>query len=147
MAGVRFILHFEGVGGVAQVYINGKYAGGTENRYLPFELDITNFVRKQRPTEQYAESVIAVCVDNSFRGKQHLTGGGRVEWVLYGGLTHRVWVEERTIVSINHVRIDAAADGTLKVAVTVEHRGAGEDFAGIVRAEVEGLPECTMEGL
>ena len=145
VAGVRFILHFEGVGGVAQVYINGKYAGGTENRYLPFELDITNFVRKQRPTEQYAESVIAVCVDNSFRGKQHLTGGGRVEWVLYGGLTHRVWVEERPASNISHVRVDAAADGSLKVTATVEGRNHVEPFTAEVRMEVEGLtsePVC-----
>lgn len=139
-SGVRYILHFDGIGGVAKVFVNGKLLGGTDSRYLPFEVDMTIAMRKN------GENVIAVLVDNTSRGKKHLTGSDRVEWVLYGGLTHKVWVEERPGAFIDHVRVDAAADGTLKLAVTVEHRTAGADLVGTVTAEVAGLPECTMTG-
>ncbi|MCX5683042.1 MAG: beta-galactosidase, partial [Planctomycetota bacterium] len=38
----RIVLHFEAVGGHAQVLVNGKKAGEHFDRYLPFELDVTD---------------------------------------------------------------------------------------------------------
>jgi len=136
--GKRYILHFDGVGGTAQVFVNGKLVCMNANRYLPFEADMTFAMRKN------GDNIIAVCVDNTSRGEKHLTGSNTVEWVLYGGLTRRVWIEERPLVFIDHVRVDAAADGTLKVAVTVEHRSTNIPYKGQLTARVEGLPECTM---
>ena len=130
-AGKRYVLRFDGVGGVARVYANGVYAGGTENRYLPFEVDVTEQIHE-------GKNLLAVWVDNRFLGENHIPGGKKVEWVLYGGLTHRVYFEERDPVRIAHVRTDAAADGTLKVAVTVENRSA-EPFSGMLSANAAGL--------
>ena len=73
-AGRRHILKFNGVGGVAKVFVNGKLVCTNEDRYLPFEADISSYLWDSR------ESVIAVLVDNSFRGESHLPGGFTTEW-------------------------------------------------------------------
>jgi len=134
----HFVLKFDGVGGMAQVYVNGKYVGGTDNRYLPFSMDITSRLWD-------GKNLIAVLVDNSFRGREHLTGGKRIEWVLYGGLTHRIWLEEQPVTYISHVRADAKADGSLKVTVDLENREGmsfKDDFSGSLYVGVPGLAGC-----
>jgi len=130
-AGKRYVLRFDGVGGTAKVFVNGVYAGGTYNRYLPFEVDVTEHIHA-------GQNLLAVWVDNSFQGENHIPGGKKVEWVLYGGLTHRVYFEERDPVRIAHVRTDAAADGSLKVSVALENLSA-ETFSGVVSARAAGL--------
>ena len=130
--GKRQILRFNGVGGVAKVFVNGNYAGGTGNRYLPFTIDITDYVNYG------AENVIAVLVDKSFRGPEHLPGGPIVEWVLYGGLTHRVWVEERPCLMLEQVYAAAAADGSLKTTVKVKNYKDTE-VTGMLEIGVSGL--------
>ena len=47
----RIILHFEAVGGDAQVFINGQKAGGHFDRFLPFELDVTALVQRDADNE------------------------------------------------------------------------------------------------
>lgn len=134
--GRRHILHFAGVGGAAQVYVNGRYVGATQSRYLPFELDITLFLREQ------GNNVIAVLVDNRYQGPEHLPGARTTEWVLYGGLTHRVWVEEKSAVFISDLRLDAEADGSFRAVVSCENRDVNTallGFEGELTLSVEGL--------
>jgi beta-galactosidase len=45
-SGKRIVLHFEAVGGNAQIYVNGHMAGEYFDRYLPFDLDITDLVTR-----------------------------------------------------------------------------------------------------
>ena len=47
----RIILHFEAVAGHAQVIVNGRNAGEHFDRFLPFELDITELVRRDSNNE------------------------------------------------------------------------------------------------
>lgn len=47
----RFILHFEGVAGQAQVFVNGQSAGTHFDSFLPFDLDITALVRRDGDNE------------------------------------------------------------------------------------------------
>ena len=47
----RLILHFEAVGGDARVFINGQDAGSHFDRFLPFELDITDLVKRTGDNE------------------------------------------------------------------------------------------------
>ena len=47
----RIILHFEAVGGDAQVFVNGQKAGGHFDRFLPFELDVTALVKRDPDNE------------------------------------------------------------------------------------------------
>jgi len=44
-AGSRLVLHFQAVAGACQVWVNGQEAGRHFDKYLPFELDVTNLVR------------------------------------------------------------------------------------------------------
>ncbi len=41
----RIVLHFEAIGGHAQVFVNGRKAGEHFDRFLPFELDVTDLVK------------------------------------------------------------------------------------------------------
>jgi beta-galactosidase len=47
----RIVLHFEAVGGDAQVFVNGQKAGGHFDRFLPFELDVTALVKREVDNE------------------------------------------------------------------------------------------------
>lgn len=111
----RYVLKFDGVGGMAQVYINGHLVHTNENRYLPFAVDATADLKN-------GKNLIAVLVDNSWQMTEHLPGGKRIEWVLYGGLTHHIYLEEQPNLHIAHVRCDAKADGQVKVIATIENR-------------------------
>lgn len=140
--GRRHILKFNGVGGTAQVYVNGHFVGGNDDRYLPFDLDITKALKET------GSSVIAVLVNNSYRGREHLPGAKTTEWVLYGGLNHRVWVEEQPAVYVANVRINAEADGAFRAIVTCHNRdprSAMPAFEGAVELCVEGLPELSFQ--
>lgn len=134
--GMCYMLKFDGIGGVAQIYVNGHLAHTNENRYLPFSVDTTPYLSTGR-------NLIAVLVDNSWRGPEHLPGGKRIEWVLYGGLTHRVWFEVQPAVHLSHVRADAQADGQVKITATVHNRAkaASAAFCGDVAVEVAGCSE------
>ena len=47
----RIGLHFEAVGGQTQVLVNGRKAGEHFGRYLPFEFDITDLVKREGDNE------------------------------------------------------------------------------------------------
>ena len=47
----RIVLHFEAIGGDAQVFVNGHKAGSHFDRFLPFELDITRLVQHNADNE------------------------------------------------------------------------------------------------
>lgn len=55
----RIVLHFGGVYKNAEVFINGKKAGGRPWGYIPFEFDVTDSLNFE------SENVICVTVDNS----------------------------------------------------------------------------------
>ncbi|MDR1962303.1 MAG: hypothetical protein LBQ50_00820 [Planctomycetaceae bacterium] len=49
--GKRFLLHFEAVSGMAEVYINGQKAGENFGRFLPFEINVTQSLHFDKPNE------------------------------------------------------------------------------------------------
>ena len=51
MRGKRVFVRFEAVLWAADVYLNGKRAGGHEGGFTPFELDVTDLVRFDQPNE------------------------------------------------------------------------------------------------
>lgn len=134
--GERCVLHFDGVGGVAKVFLNGTYMGGTDDRYVPFEVDVTDAVHS-------GENLVAVLVDNRFRGLGHLPGCLNIEWQLYGGLTHHIFVEQRSACHLDGVTVKAEADGTAKVIVNVVNRGTAS-FEGKVKISLNGESELPV---
>ena len=140
-SGNRHVLKFDGVGGTAEVYVNGRLMGKNDNRYLPFDIDITAALKDS------GKNLIAVIVNNAFRGRDHLPGAKTTEWVLYGGLNHRIYVEEQPAVYITNARIEAAANGEICAMVTVENRTLGNhpEFTGSVQLTVEGISDLVLE--
>ena len=47
-ASQRLLLHFESVAGECQVWVNGRPVGGHFDKYLPFDLDVTDAVARDR---------------------------------------------------------------------------------------------------
>lgn len=89
-AGGKVLLEFEGVRQAAEVYINGEFAGRSENGVMAFGIDATAFVRLAP-----AANVIAVRVDNDWKYKEKATGTS-FQWsdmnfyANYGGLNKSV---------------------------------------------------------
>jgi len=80
-SGSRIVIEFEAVRQVAEVYLNGKLLGKSENGFLPFGIDLTDQMKFG------AKNVLAVHVNNEFikdeKGKKkwdHFEGGARFPW-------------------------------------------------------------------
>lgn len=63
----KLILEFEGARMLAEVYVNGKYAGRSENGVMAFGIDITDKVKA-------GENVIAVKTDNDWQYRERAKG-------------------------------------------------------------------------
>jgi len=98
--GERAIIKFHSVNYVADVWINGSYAGYHEGGYTPFAFDITPFVRFGE------KNIIAVRVDNPEWGKRKdIVPFTKVDWFNYTGIIHDVYIEFLPSVSISRVDI------------------------------------------
>ncbi|MBM6855275.1 glycoside hydrolase family 2 [Mediterraneibacter glycyrrhizinilyticus] len=117
--GRRLILHFGAVDQSCVVFVNGKRTAAHTGGYLPFETEITEFVR-----EGENELLVAVkdLSDTSYhaRGKQKLKSGGMF-YTAQSGIWQTVWMEE---VPKDHIRrIEAVPDlkkGTVRISVESE---------------------------
>ena len=75
----RVWLTFEGAMSVAQVYINGRYAGEHRGGYTPFTIDITDLL------ELHKFNTAAVRLDSRIQAGIP-PEGGRIDYLLFGGL-------------------------------------------------------------
>ena len=88
----RFYLYFEGANQVAEVYVNGRFAGKHIGGYTAFALDITELVT-------WGESnLLAVRVDN--RHDQNIPPLN-ADFTFYGGIYRDVWLIETGSLHIN----------------------------------------------
>lgn len=82
----RLFLHFEGVGQVADVYINGVFIGQHKGGYTAFTFDITNLVKLgENPTE----NLIAVQVNNA---QNDFLPPLSIGYASYGGIYRDAWL-------------------------------------------------------
>lgn len=87
----RLLMHFGAVDQACVIYVNGKHAGRHTGGYLPFEVDITEYVQK-------GENDLTVAVkdrsDTSYhaRGKQKLKAGGMF-YTAQSGIWQTIWME------------------------------------------------------
>lgn len=115
----RILLHFGAVDQVAEVYVNGHCAGRHEGGYLPFEFDVTEYVRE-------GDNTLLVRVRDTLShrypyGKQRKNRGG-MWYTPVSGIWQSVWLEYVPAVYIR--KLDVAAD-TGKVTVDVESSSGG----------------------
>lgn len=95
----RLILHFGAVDQNCIVYINQRAIVEHDGGYVPFEVDITDFLKKSKMSGNFLmEQEIVLCVrdasDTSYhsRGKQKLERGGMF-YIAQSGIWQTVWME------------------------------------------------------
>lgn len=116
--GRRIRLVFDGVMTDAAVKLNGRVAGPVhQGGFYRFRYDVTSFVKLGDGPEQ--ANLLEVDVAKVSADPQtELAERGGDYWV-FGGIFRPVWVEASPAQSIEHVAIDARADGSLTADVTL----------------------------
>ena len=131
-------LDFTGLGGRARIWINGVLAAEHAIRYLGFSVDIQPFLKPA------ATNAVVIKIDNRFRPKAHLTGGKMIEWVLYGGLIHKVELTAAPLCRIDQIKVKADDDGTARIRTWVRNDSA-EPFEGVLLISIGTNPVCKLE--
>ncbi len=144
--GRRVLLHFEGAANYAEVYVNGKHAGGHKGGYTPFVFDITQLVNKR-------DNVIAVKLDCTERSEIP-PFGHMVDYLCYGGVYREVWLEitEETFIEDVFVRTPnvlheykiVEADITFNRPVTGEVALAVKDGDAVLAKKTAGIDGRTL---
>lgn len=81
LEGMRLFIDFAGVMSAAQVFINGKQAGEHRGGYVPFSVDITDFVTYS----EGEDNLLVVAVDSTERPDTPPFGGS-IDYLCYGGI-------------------------------------------------------------
>ena len=85
------LLHFGAVDQIAEVYVNGKYAGKHEGGYLPFSFDITQLVHKNKSNQLEVRATDTLNRKYPY-GKQCKKRGG-MWYTPVSGIWQSVWLE------------------------------------------------------
>lgn len=103
----RLFLNFEGVGQVADVYINGVFAMQHKGAYTGFTVDITKLVKiENTPTE----NIIAVQVSNA---QNDFVPPLSIGYAYYGGIYRDVW-----LVATQNLHFDLSNYGSKGIFIT-----------------------------
>lgn len=84
----KLFVEFEGAKHVAEVFVNGKLVFVHEGGYLPFTVDITDFIIK-------TQNIIAIRLDNT--DKEDIPPGkpqDELDFCYFGGLYRNVWLHK-----------------------------------------------------
>lgn len=92
--GKRVFLRFEGVGQVAEVSVNGRFAGRHEGGYSAFAFDITPLLNKDRSEA----NTVVVKADNAAR--KDVIPVNHSLFGVYGGIYRPVWLVATDSVSV-----------------------------------------------
>ena len=84
-SGKRIFLEFEGVGSVAEFWLNGRKVGEHKGAYTSFEFDVTDHAKFGE-----AENLLTVKADNLFRDT--LPPTVKTDYTFYGGIYRDVWL-------------------------------------------------------
>ena len=87
----RVLLHFGAVDQNADIYVNGKYAGGHQGGYDPFSVDVTEYLKSGKNTLALRVSD-PTDSQNRPRGKQVLNPNG-IWYTPVTGIWQTVWME------------------------------------------------------
>lgn len=114
----RVILHFEGVDQIAAVYIDDYCVGRHEGGYIPFEIDITDYVEEEK------EHILRVNVTDTLStnlpyGKQTEKRGG-MWYTPVSGIWKSVWLESVPSKYIEALEITPNLNGIMLHTYTPE---------------------------
>lgn len=109
-AGKHIRLTFEGVMTDAEVWINGQKVGAThQGGFTEFSYDVTSFVTPGKKHQ------LEVLVSKESANASVNSAERRADWWLFGGIYRPVYLEVMPMQHIEHLAIDARADGDLYV--------------------------------
>lgn len=135
-AGTRVRLRFYGANTIADVYVNGRRAGGHVGGYIPFVVDITDQIRRNGPNE------LRVRVDNT--DHHELIPSRRSDFAIFGGLSRDVFLEVVAPVFVHRVEwrtpevTKASARGTVKVEIANPARARGAYALDAALSDAQG---------
>lgn len=102
-----YLLRFEGVMVSATIYLNGKDLGTYSYGYLPFELDITDYIKRE-------DNLLVVKVDG--RENPNIPPWGNVvDYLSFSGIYREVSLIKQCPIDIVEARVDGKLDGTVVV--------------------------------
>ncbi len=123
-SGKSLLLHFGAADQCATVWVNDRQAGSHQGGYLPFELDITEYIE-----EGIADIVVRVTDDTEksgmTRGKQRSRRGG-IWYTPQSGIWQSVWLEAVPESYVKDLLIIPDFDGA---CVEISAEIVGEDLA------------------
>jgi beta-galactosidase len=117
--GRRFLVEFQGVSKVAEVYLNGQMVGEHKGAYTPFTFDITDKVKMGK------DNVLAVRVD-SRQHKDIPPEGINVDYMIFGGIVRnsKLIVVDPLHVEWVYVSRDSARPNCVAAKTRVVNNGA-----------------------
>lgn len=150
----RILLHFGAVDQYCEIYVNRKKAGRHMGGYLPFTLDITDYLSAADGFDEDTELLVMVRdeSDTSWhsRGKQKLRNSGMF-YTAQSGIWQTVWLESVPDNYMENIRFTPDYDASrLRVLVTTARKcpvtcvikSTGQAFQFFSNCETElALPE------
>lgn len=92
----KYLLYFEGVNIVSEVYINGTKVGGHVGGYVGFEIDITSAIGQ-------GTNQLMIRVDNGYN--REIIPSQKSDFFIYGGITRDVWLKSVSKTYIQNLKI------------------------------------------
>ncbi len=129
----KVYLHFEGANQVADVYVNGAFAGSHKGGYTAFTIDISKYIHFDEA------NLIAVKVDNSH---SNVIPPLSVGYGLYGGIYRDVWSEATDPVHIG--MLNHGSSGVFVSTPEVSKAEATVEVKGYVVNESSGNAEVEV---
>ena len=118
-AGSRILLHFGAVDQYAVVFLNGHLVGKNKGGYLPFSMDITDYLLDEE-NDLVVEAYDALDTDLPY-GKQTRKRGG-MWYTPVSGIWQTVWLECVPDAAIRSLKITPTLD-----SITVEVEGGADE--------------------
>ncbi len=120
----KIYLNFEGASQVADVYVNGVFAGEHKGGYTGFTLDVTDLVKLG---DQPVENLIAVQVSNA---QNDFLPPLSIGYASYGGIYRDVW-----LIATDKLHFDLADNGSKGIYISTPSVSA-EKAAVLIKTKV-----------
>ena len=133
--GRRVFIVFDGVMTDATVKINGTEAGPSHRgAFYRFKYDITKLLRFG------AENLLAVSVMDQSTDASVNAAERKADYWVFGGIYRPVWLQAQPPQFIDHVAIDAKADGSFALDYSLGGEGRA-DAVSVTLLDAKGKPE------
>ncbi|MHC1693152.1 MAG: glycoside hydrolase family 2 protein [Sphaerochaetaceae bacterium] len=129
----RLLLHFGAVDHTCQVFVNGNPVGSHEGGYLPFEMEIGDFLVDGQNTLRV---VVTDASDTSYhsRGKQSSHPGG-IWYTPQSGIWQTVWIESVPDIYVQDLRLIPDFDNAIVEVGII----AAKPSTGVVQLFADGV--------